>query len=217
MLHRTTSWLRPCISARARGPVATQADLHWAWNHLDSIDLEVFWVFAWDFKIQNQKNMEEHGRKDPNLSNVWFVWYLIDAPFTHPTIPSCFRMSKKQMCECALACSTQQEASSDTSRPHNLFPSTLRPWPESRLLPPIRIWVSEKASSGDPTASSSTHHLDASVGSGLPKNWPEGKTWVWEQNRKTRWQADCVICWRKMLYSNFSWKLNERRTTFCQP
>ena len=266
MLHRTTSWLRPCISARARGPVATQADLHWAWNHLDSIDLEVFWVFAWDtwdhgtavaamdktplekalsasavlpspaswrlavwpwpkmdfdmlwpFKIQNQKNMEEHGRKDPNLSNVWFVWYLIDAPFTHPTIPSCFRMSKKQMCECALACSTQQEASSDTSRPHNLFPSTLRPWPESRLLPPIRIWVSVKASSGDPTASSSTHHLDASVGSGLPKNWPEGKTWVWEQNRKTRWQADCVICWRKMLYSNFSWKLNERRTTFCQP
>lgn len=185
MLHRTTSWLRPCISARARGPVATQADLHWAWNHLDSIDLEVFWVFAWDtwdhgtavaamdktplekalsasavlpspaswrlavwpwpkmdfdmlwpFKIQNQKNMEEHGRKDPNLSNVWFVWYLIDAPFTHPTIPSCFRMSKKQMCECALACSTQQEASSDTSRPHNLFPSTLRPWPESRLLLP---------------------------------------------------------------------------------
>ena len=99
----------------------------------------------WPFKIQNlQKNMEEHGRKDPNLSNIWFVWYLIDAPFTHPTIPSCFRMSKKQMCECALACSTQQEASSDTSRPHNLFPSTLRPWPESR--------VSEKASFGDPIA-----------------------------------------------------------------
>ena len=48
MLHRTTSWLRPCISVRARGTVATDANLHWAWNNLDSIDLEVFWVFAWD-------------------------------------------------------------------------------------------------------------------------------------------------------------------------